>query len=161
MIILSDMVVDLLEKFQEYSGKKVQRLFKLASNICSFYALGWMRLERMVEVKELLSIRSIMGFDNKVCIKTKFLEWVRHFYDNPEQCKDKIYRSPVFDLLVIACDFGLDSVFRDFVDGHPILLKKWLERGCMRTWELESTYWSIQALTLASLNLLDDIRNNR
>ena len=52
--ILNDKSVSLIESFQIYTGKRVQRLFDRSPNSCSFYTLRWLRLERLVEVKKLL-----------------------------------------------------------------------------------------------------------
>ena len=56
--------------------------------------------------------------DDEDCIKTVFLHWGRYFYDNLELCKDNMYRAPIFHLMITACDLGLNSVLRDFVEGN-------------------------------------------
>ena len=52
LLQVSDKVNSLLESFQEYAGMKIQRLYRLVPSVCAFHALGWMRLERLVEVKK-------------------------------------------------------------------------------------------------------------
>ena len=47
--ILNDKISKLLEDFQNFVGKKVQRLYPLSPNVCAYYGLGWMRLERFIE----------------------------------------------------------------------------------------------------------------
>ena len=41
MWILSDKSIRIIEDFQNYAGKRVQRLFNRCQNICSFFGLGW------------------------------------------------------------------------------------------------------------------------
>ena len=59
--ILNDACVSLIEAFQNYAGKRVQRLFSRGPNTCAFYSLGWIRLERLIEVRKLLFTRSILN----------------------------------------------------------------------------------------------------
>ena len=54
LLQMSDEIISLLESFQEYAGEKIQRLYRLVPNVCAFHALGWMRLERLVEVKKIV-----------------------------------------------------------------------------------------------------------
>ena len=61
--ILNDRSVSLIESFQNYAGKRVQRLFCRSPNSFSFYSLGWLRLERLVEVKKLLFVRAILSLE--------------------------------------------------------------------------------------------------
>ena len=49
--------INILNTFQIYAGKKVQRFYFKSPNICSFFGLGWMRLVRLVQVRKLLFIR--------------------------------------------------------------------------------------------------------
>ena len=46
--ILSDKCSELIDAFQVYAGKRVQRHFGKSPNICAFYGLGWVRLERYI-----------------------------------------------------------------------------------------------------------------
>ena len=58
--IMNDTSLDMIEDFQNHIGKRIQRFHPKIPNICSFYALGWMRLERIIQIRKLLFIRSIM-----------------------------------------------------------------------------------------------------
>ena len=42
--ILDDNSLSLIEEFQNYIGKRVQRFHPKIPNVCSYYGLGWMRL---------------------------------------------------------------------------------------------------------------------
>ena len=54
LLIITDNHINLLEEFQEYTGKKMQRFYSKTPRVCTFFALGWIRLERYIEVKKLL-----------------------------------------------------------------------------------------------------------
>ena len=63
MWVLNDSAVRAIEDFQVYAGKGIQRLFSRSPNICAFYSLGWIRLERLVEIRKLLFVRSLMALN--------------------------------------------------------------------------------------------------
>ena len=82
-----------------------QRRFKDSFD-CTLFPLGWIRLERMIELKKILFICFILILDDDVCVKRVFWERAIFFIENPEVYRENAYRSPVLDLLVTACNFG-------------------------------------------------------
>ena len=46
-----------LEEFQTYTCKRIQRFHPRVQNASSLYSLGWMRLERYIQIKKLQSCR--------------------------------------------------------------------------------------------------------
>ena len=155
---MSDRIISVLESFQESTGKNIQRLYRLVPNVCAFYTLGWMGLERLVEVKKLLFIRSILALDDDVGTKVAFPEWSNYFFDNPEYCRENSFRSPVYDLLLAVYEFGLGGADREVIESGICISKaQWKEAVWKRAWELESMFQGIQALTHSNLNLLDNV----
>ena len=59
MWVLSDEDVGLLEDFQLYAGRRIQRLHQKAPRETSYRGLGWLSLEIYIYVKKLLFIRTI------------------------------------------------------------------------------------------------------
>ena len=53
---LNDRSLAMLEVFQLYAAQMIQRFFAGVPNVCCLYALGWMRLERFIQVKKLLFV---------------------------------------------------------------------------------------------------------
>ena len=72
--------ISILESFQVYAGKRIQRFHPRSPNICSFVGLGWMRLARIVQVRKLLFIRSIMILDDENLTKRIFIERAIKFF---------------------------------------------------------------------------------
>ena len=68
-----------IESFQMYICKRVQRFYSRVPNAPALYALGWMRLERYIEVKKLLFIRSIMTLDDQTLSKIVFCRHAKAF----------------------------------------------------------------------------------
>ena len=57
--IVSDEDIKLLDDFQAYAGRRIQRFKQCSPRATSFVGLGWIRLEIYVYVKKLLFIRTI------------------------------------------------------------------------------------------------------
>ena len=47
-LLLWDQNIAILEDFQNYAGKIIQRFYSMVPNVCAFHALGWICLERLV-----------------------------------------------------------------------------------------------------------------
>ena len=115
LLMLSDKCIAILENFQEHIGKRIQRFSKFAPKVCSFYTLGWIRLERLVEVKKILFIRSILCLKEDVCVRIIFCARGSYFFDNYDTIKDVYSTSPVFDLIKTAMAFGLIEYVKNFI----------------------------------------------
>ena len=61
LLILTDDHVNLLEEFQGYAGKKIQRFYSKTTKVCTFFALGWIRLQRYIEVKKLIFFHNVLA----------------------------------------------------------------------------------------------------
>ena len=57
--ILKQQDIDKLEKFQCFTGRKIQRFRKSSPIETSFAGLGWMRLENYVYAKKMIFIRTV------------------------------------------------------------------------------------------------------
>ena len=71
---LNNSVISLLEGFQNYAAKKIQRFYGRVPNACSLYALGWMRLERFIQVKKMMFIHAIMVLNDQTLSRSIFCE---------------------------------------------------------------------------------------
>ena len=101
--ILNDACVSLIESFQNYAGKRVKRHFSRGPNTCAFYSLGWIRLERLIEVRKLLFARS----------KAVFCSRLEEYMVDRARGRANILGSVVFDLLNVSEKFGYQIAYRD------------------------------------------------
>ena len=109
----------MIDAFQVYAGKRVQRLFGKSPNICAFYGLGWVRLERYIEVKKLLFIRSILILDPMEPSRKVFCSRMDDYLGSPDTRGQDIHGGVVFDLLNTASNFCvLDDVVSMVRQGH-------------------------------------------
>ena len=150
--------IALLEEFQQYAGKRIQRFYSRIPNVCSFFALGWVRLERVVQAKKMLFIRSILVLDNQILPRKIFCERAARYFDRPEDHDLDPVWSLVLDLLNTAVELDLIDSVRGMVTGGHVLSKAaWKTVVWSRVWELENVYWRIQTQLHRNLDLLTRI----
>ena len=73
LIYMSDNIISLLESSQQSMGIGSRGCIDYHQTFLPF-SYGWMRLERLVEDKKLLFIRSIQPLDDDVSTKLVFVE---------------------------------------------------------------------------------------
>ena len=66
--VLKDRDLEVIDKFQRYAGRRVQRFPLFSPNETSFAPLGWMRLENFIYVKKMLFVRSILVLTEEIFI---------------------------------------------------------------------------------------------
>ena len=105
--VLKNTDIELLDKFQRYAGRRVQRFRRRALNESSFATLGWMRLQNYIHGKKLLFIRTITTLNADNIYRQVFVKRFNDFCSEPEQGIANIYESPIFDMLRISIIFKL------------------------------------------------------
>ena len=153
--------LDILEEFQNYVGKRIQRFHPRIPNACSTYGLGWMRLERVIQVKKLMFIRTIMIMKDGSVPKTVFCERAKFYCDNESFSARNDQCSPVFDMLNVCTIFGFLEIVKDMVTKQHYYSKgTWREMVWKKGWDLEDTYWHIESRLHRSLNLLKAVNSD-
>ena len=111
--ILKPKDVEILENFQRYAGKRLQRFPMDCPNECSYVGLGWIRFENFIYVKKLLFLRTII-FTDENCIYKKILKLrVDSFNRNMRQGTGYLYDSPIYDFLRVSIMYDLhDEVMK-------------------------------------------------
>ena len=158
LLFLTDGHTAILEEFQEYAGRKLQRFHSRSPRACAYFTLGWIRLERYVEVKKLLFLYSVFLLDDDCPVKIVFMERALFFFEHYEQCSDNQFRSPTFDLLCTAHKFGiLDRVENMVISGLIVSKKCWSMLIWNRAWDLERIHWAIQIRSHESLMIIEHV----
>ena len=147
--------IKILETFQIYAGKKVQRFYPRSPNTCSFFGLGWMQLTRVVQVRKLLFIRALLALDDDSLSKKIFIERARVFYGNEDNAPLSEEWSIVDNLLNVANVFRFDDEIRNMIlRGHVYPKATWKRMVWERGWALEETYWCLEARLHREMDLL-------
>ena len=116
--ILDDKSISLLETFQVFVGRRIQRLFSKCPKVSSYFSLGWVRVERYIEIKKLLFLHSILSREHHDTTRRIFVDRARRYFNNVEICRLNVCRSSVYDMLNTANTFRIiddvrNMIFRD------------------------------------------------
>ena len=159
--ILDDKCIKLLESFQMYVGRKVQRLYIKSPNVCAYFPLEWMRIERFIEIKKLLFVQTIMSLPDGDSTKTVFIQRAKRYSNNVDECSLNVNRSAVYDLLNTAVTFGYVNDIKNMIyQNHIWNRTHWREKLWRRAWELEDMYGCLKSRCYKSLNMLVNICTN-
>ena len=156
--IMNDASLNLIEDFQNFIGKRTQRFHPKIPNICSFYGLGWMRLERIIQIKKIMFIRTIMVMNDDELPKIIFCERAKVYFLNPLFGSENRCHSNVFDLLNVCLLFGMLKNVKNMVERQYFYPKNlWREMVWRKGWQLEDLYWKIEEQMHRSLALLKGV----
>ena len=156
--IMNESNLNLVEDFQNFVGKKMQRFHPKTPNMCSIYGLGWMRLERIIQVKKMMFVRSILAMDQDDLARTIFCERAEYYFENVDFGRDNRFRNSVFDLLNVCEIFGLlDKVKRMVRQNHVYSKGTWRDIVWRKGWDLEDIHWEIEKRLHKSLEILKHV----
>ena len=127
-------------------------------NASSLYSLGWVRLERYVQIKKLLFIRSILAMGDDEIVKIVFIEKARrYFLEGPAEVIGGEW-SIVRDLLNITSLFNLEDEVRNMIErDHMYEKNTWKKLVWDRAWSLEDTFWRIEVNLKKELKILSNV----
>ena len=147
----------LLESFQDYASKKMQRFHP---NTCSRHSLGWISLGRLVQLRKLLFLRSILVMGHDDVIRVVFIERYRAI-NRRGHLDDLHAESVVSDLIYIINLFKLNEEVDNIVERDQMCQKNvWRKLVWERAWSLEDMYWRIEYKLQKSLDLVSAINPN-
>ena len=158
MWVLNDCAVKAIEEFQVYAGKKIQRLFSKSPNICAFYGLGWIRLERLVEIRKLLFVRSLLALNPDDPSRSIFCSRLDDFLDDREASLVNQHVSIVFDIFQVANTFDvLDDVTNMVRRGHVWSKYEWRKKIWEKAKCLDACMWRVNRRCYRNLDLLTGV----
>ena len=150
----------LLESFQDYASKKIQRFHPRVPNACSRHSLGWISLIRLVQVRKLLFIRSILAMEFDDVIRVVFVERYRAI-TGQGQPDDSHEESVVADLISTVNFFSLNEEVGSMVDRNHMYQKSvWKRLVWERAWSLDEMMWKIEYRLQKTLDLVCAINPN-
>ena len=134
----------LLEPLQDYASKKIQRFHPRVPNACSRHSLGWISLGRLVQLRKLLFIRSILVMGHDDVIRVVFIERYRAI-KRQGHLDDLHAESVVSDLIYTLNLFNLNEEVDNMVERDQMYQKNvWKKLVRERAWSLEDMYWRIE-----------------
>ena len=154
----NDKSLSMLESFQTFVGKRIQRFYPKSPNLCTYFTLRWIRIHRFIEIKKLLFIHLNLSRDVDVMVKVVFMNHAKFFFSNTKNCEGNEHGSIVYDLLNTVILFGFSEEVKNMVyRGHLYNRAHCRERIWKRAWKLEDVYWCIEARCHKSLEMINKI----
>ena len=133
--VLKGEEIEELRKFQRYIGRRCQRYPKRSPNYSAYTPLGWMSIDRYIQVKKLLFLRTILiAEENDICkrlLSTRTID----FANNLKAGRASENASPIFDLLNTSIQVDLyDTCMRMIVNGYYFSKQGWKEMVWKKVW---------------------------
>ena len=149
--VLKDDDIALIESFQRYAGRRIQRFHSRSPNETSYAPLGWLRIEYFIYVKKLLYVRSIAILDDRVIYKQLFVERFTQYDADPAKCSLNEFNSPIFDMIRVADIFGVLEDVRNMFQGIKYFSKEqWKQRIWKCAWDIEHQDWGYRTIFFKS-----------
>ena len=141
--ILSASNIQNLEVFLRYAGRKIQRLHCRSPTECCYNGIGWIGIERLIQVKKMLFIRTILKMDENAVIRKIFAARFKVFVNNIDKHSRNQFMSPVFDILSIAIIFEFLGIINNALLSGVVPSKEvWANLVWTRAWRMEDKLWA-------------------
>ena len=159
--VINDNDVRLLEEFQRYAGRRIQRLPYRSPNETSYVGLGWIRLEIFIYVKKALFVRGIAILADDVVYKQLFLLKLNQYEaDKVTSCENRS-ASPIFDIIRIVDLLGLFNEMRDMMYGIRFYNKRqWKDIVWRRAWDIERQDWAMKSSLFSKTKTISSTSDN-
>ena len=141
--VLSASNVQNLELFHRYAGRRVQRLHSRSPTESCYNGIGWISIERYIQVKKMLYIRTILKMDANAVIRKIFESRFKVFMSDIDKCTRNQFLSPIFDMLSISIIFDLLLPINNALQTGVVPGKQtWSKIVWTRAWRLEDNLWA-------------------
>ena len=159
--ILKDRDIELLDNFQRYAGRRVQRLHSRSPRETTCAGLGWMRIEVFIYGKKMMFLRNILAGEQNSIYKQVAIKRFHDFNNDIEAGCRNIYDSPIYDMLRVSMVMGLYEQVRNMiVAGHMYGKPIWRKIVWDRVWDIEKQDWELRVMHFRSTKLLNDVIGN-
>ena len=154
--VLSAKDVDMLNSFQNYASKRIQRFNPRALNATSVACLGWINIVRLIKVKKMLFLRTIFLMDETNPIRQVLIQRIESSRRTIFPI-DNVYASPITDLMNIGYEFGILDQIRQFASGVVQSKTAWKKAVWAAAWQLEVDEWERRVQNTNTHSLLCDV----
>ena len=156
--VLSDNDIKILEEFQRYSGRPIQRFHYKSLNQTSYSGLGWIRLDIYIYVKKVLFIRGIAILPPESLYRKVFMSRIVEYDTNKESAMINANNSPIFDMIRVSDLFGLYNEVKSMILDNCYYSKgQWKQIVWNRAWGIERQDWAIRASLFRSTKTINTI----
>ena len=130
--------IELLRKFQRQVGRRCQRFPDRSPNYSAYAPLGWLSIDRFIQVKKLLFVRTMTILDDNAVCKKILIIGTNNFINDVEKSRMNANNSPVFDILKVAESVGiLRECLNMILNGHLYPKEEWRRIVWSAIWKCE------------------------
>ena len=132
--------IDLLNAFQRYAARRLQRFHFSSFNITSYVLLGWMNIVLFIKARKVIFIRTILMMEEKMPIRKILMERINEFVPDSENQWD----SPIKQILQYCHELGVLPSLRTMASCTHITMSKYMWKKLVwdKAWEVEKVQWS-------------------
>ena len=159
--VMTENDINLLDSFQKYAGRRLQRFPQTSPSHTSFTGLGWMRVEMFIYVRKLLFLRTITVMDDDVVYKKLLLSRARQFDSDITKYEINSSCSPIFEILRVSILFGIYRETMMMICGTHVYSKVgWKNLVWKHAWQIEEDDWRLRCSYFPSLSGIYRIMDN-
>ena len=156
--VLKSAEIEELRKFQRSIGRRCQRFPKRSPNYSGYAPLGWMSIDRLIQVKKLMFLRTILVLDDEDTCKRILAARANAFSENINLGRLNEFSSPIYDILNTSILVGLyDVCMRMITLGCYFSKTEWKTLVWKKVWECEDEDYAIMYTQPHQKYLLFDI----
>ena len=132
--IIKNKDMHLLQSFQRYSARRLQRLHPRSLNSTSRICLGWIDILLYIMAKKALFIRTIFVMKDYIPIKSVLIHRVSNMR---EDIIPNSYDSPMIDIINATIFLGLFPQVQQMANGTITSKEAWKKAVWARAWAIE------------------------
>ena len=140
----------LLEAFQRYAARRLQRFPISSFNITSFVCMGWMSILNFIKARKAIFVRTILSMDISIPVKQIFQERLRDFNYEDGNPTD----SPIIQILQYCEEFDILDDVRRMANGYFFSKNMWKKMVWEKAWNIEHTEWCEHMASNEKLDLV-------
>ena len=153
--ILNGKDIAILKDFQRYAAKRIQRLHPKSLNITCCMSLGWIDIIRLILVKKVMFVRTILVMDDYIPIRRVFISKLESLPG--EEIIPNAHDSPCIDLLNACTTFGLVREVKRIAAGDFMSKSRWKNIVWNIAWAKEIEDWENTDFDCKSLELMGKV----
>ena len=135
--ILKGKDIEILRKFQRQIGRRCQRFPSKSVNYSAYSPLGWLSIDRLIQVRKLMFVRTITILDDDTICKRILKTRAQKYRDELIACEINANDSPISDILKVAREVGLlNEVMNMIMNGHYYSTEQWKGLVWQTIWKL-------------------------
>ena len=131
--------IEILQGFQRYAARRIQRLHPRSLNATSRICLGWIDIIRYIMIRKAIFLRTIFVMKEYIPIRSVVIRKVNEIQDDvlvPNQCN-----SPVSDIINTCIQLGLLPHMRQMANGTYMSKNGWKKVVWDSAWTQEMHEW--------------------